>query len=269
MRRIFAVGLVALMLAGCGAPKLDGTTDESLTTSLEKVTADMPQDKKAQLLEDLKLITFSNIGQALSGQISAEQAKSNVRTTLNGKTAQEVAVIAAALRAERELKEKQQALAEIKQLQDIQQAAEKAKVEMAKFQILKSEFYFTEKNKNVAAPHGQPVVVAKVKNGTVYSVARVAFKGTVASPGRATPWFVGTVELPIPGGIEPGESPTWEITPNMFSDWGKLDAPPEALFSLEIIKLTGADGAVLFDASGLTPQQSERLLALQNKYASN
>ncbi|MGB5829200.1 MAG: hypothetical protein WBH22_22505, partial [Pseudomonas mandelii] len=163
----------------------------------------------------------------------------------------------------------QQALAEIKQLQDIQQMAEKAKVEMAKFQILKSEFYFTEKNKNVAAPHGQPVVVAKVKNGTTYSVARVGFKGTVASPGRATPWFVGTVELPIPGGIEPGESPTWEITPNQFSDWGKLDAPAEALFSLEIIKLVGADGTLLFDASGLTPQQTERLQALQGKYAAN
>jgi hypothetical protein len=167
------------------------------------------------------------------------------------------------------LKEKQQALAEIKQLQDIQQAAQIAKVEMAKFQILKSEFYFTEKNKNSAAPHGQPVVVAKVKNGTTFSIARVGFKGTVASAGRATPWFVGTVELPIPGGIEPGESPTWEITPNQFSEWGKLDAPAEALFSLEIIKLVGADGAVLFDASGLTPQQTERLQALQNKYAVN
>lgn len=269
MRRIFAVGLVTLMLAGCGGPKLDGTSDERLTASLDKVTKDMPQDKKAQLLEDLKLITFSNIGEALTGQITAEQAKNNVRTTLNGKTAEDVAVIAGNLRTERALKEKQQALAEIKQLQDIQQMAEKAKVEMAKFQILKSEFYFTEKNKNVAAPHGQPVVVAKVKNGTTYSVARVGFKGTVASPGRATPWFVGTVELPIPGGIEPGESPTWEITPNQFSDWGKLDAPPEALFSLEIIKLVGADGTLLFDASGLTPQQTERLQALQDKYAAN
>ncbi len=225
--------------------------------------------RKPQLLEDLKLITFSNIGEALSGQISAEQAKNNVRTTLNGKTAEDVAVIAANLRTERALKEKQQALAEIKQLQDIQQAAQIAKAEMAKFQILKSEFYFTEKNKNSAAPHGQPVVVAKVKNGTTFSIARVGFKGTVASPGRATPWFVGTVELPIPGGIEPGESPTWEITPNQFSEWGKLDAPAEALFNLEIIKLVGADGAVLFDASGLTPQQTERLQALQNKYAVN
>ncbi|UVL37948.1 hypothetical protein LOY55_16900 [Pseudomonas sp. B21-040] len=269
MRRMFAAGLVTLMLAGCGGPKLDGTSDESLKSSLDKVTADLPQDKKAQLLEDLKLITFSNIGEALSGQISAEQAKNNVRTTLNGKTAEDVAVIAANLRTERALKEKQQALAEIKQLQDIQQAAQIAKVEMAKFQILKSEFYFTEKNKNSAAPHGQPVVVAKVKNGTAFSIARVGFKGTVASAGRATPWFVGTVELPIPGGIEPGESPTWEITPNQFSEWGKLDAPAEALFSLEIIKLVGADGAVLFDASGLTPQQTERLQALQNKYAVN
>ncbi|WP_460163954.1 DUF6694 family lipoprotein [Pseudomonas sp. S2_F03] len=47
MRRMFAAGLVTLMLAGCGGPKLDGTSDESLTSSLDKVTADLPQDKKA------------------------------------------------------------------------------------------------------------------------------------------------------------------------------------------------------------------------------
>lgn len=269
MRRMLAVGAVAFMLAGCGGPKLDGTSDATMSESLEKVAAELPQDKKLQFAEDLKVIMLNKVALTLSGQLDPQKSAESLRADLNGKTVEGVAAMAETLRTEKALQEKAEALAEIKKLQDIQQAAQKAAQEMAKFQILKSEFYFTEKNKNVAAPHGQPVVVAKVLNGTPYAVARVGFKGTVASPGRATPWFVGTVELPIPGGIEPGESPTWEVTPSMFSEWGKLDAPQEALFSLEIIMLAGADGTVLFDASGLTEQQAKRLQLLQSKYATN
>lgn len=266
MRRMLVVGVAALMLAGCGGPKLDGSSEASLSESMEKIGAQLPQEQRVKFVEDLKLITLNKIGEAFSGAISAEQTGDSLRAELNGKTVEQVAAMADTLRAARAQRQKDQALAEIKQLQEIQQAAQAAAKEMAKFQILTSEFYFTEKNKNVAAPHGQPVVVAKVLNGTPYAVARVGFKGTVASPGRATPWFVGTVELPIPGGIEPGESPTWEVTPNMFSEWGKLDAPQGALFTLEIIKLAGADGTLLFDATGLSEAQAQRLASLQSQY---
>lgn len=269
MRRMLVVGIAALMLAGCGGPTLDGTSEASLSESMEKIGAQLPQEQRLKFVEDLKLITLSKIGEAFSGAIAPEQTADSLRAELNGKTVEQIAAMADALRAARAQRQKEQAQAEIKQLQAIEQAAQQAAVEMAKFQILTSEFYFAEKNKTTITPHGQPVVVAKVLNGTPYAVARVGFKGTVASPGRATPWFVGTVEIPIPGGIEPGESPTWEITPNMYTDWGKLSAPQGALFSLEIIKLEGADGALLFDASGLSEAQAQRLAQLQSQYPAN
>jgi len=56
------------------------------------------------------------------------------------------------------------------------------------------------------------------------------------------PWVEDDFNYQIPGGLEPGEEARWKLSPNMFSDWGKVDAPPEAVLTVTVLRLDGADG---------------------------
>jgi hypothetical protein len=54
--------------------------------------------------------------------------------------------------------------------------------------------------------------------------------------------------------------------PNKFGKWGKIEAPAGAIFTVEVYRLDGPDGKVLFDAGGLSENEQARLDALQKQY---
>jgi len=68
--------------------------------------------------------------------------------------------------------------------------------------------------------------------------------------------------------VEPGEQVTWQLAPNMFSDWGKADPPPDASFTVVVTRLDGADGEPLFGAANFTQDDQDRLDALEKQYGS-
>ena len=113
----------------------------------------------------------------------------------------------------------------------------------------------------------QPIIEITVNNGTGSAVARAYFKGTIASPGRSVPWLVESFNYSISGGLEPGETQSWSLAPNQFSDWGKVEAPKDAIFTVTVERLDGADGKPLFDAGAFTERDAIRLTTLQEKYA--
>ena len=71
----------------------------------------------------------------------------------------------------------------------------------------------------------------------------------------------------IRGGLEPGESADWSLAPNMFSEWGKVDAPEDALFTVDVVRIDGADNKVLYDSQGLSEHEIARLKMLKEKYS--
>lgn len=115
----------------------------------------------------------------------------------------------------------------------------------------------------------RPLIELVVKNGTPKPVARAHIKGTIAIPGRSVPWLVEEFNYSIPGGLEPGESTSWTLAPNMFGEWSEVDVPSDAVFTVEVIKLDGADSRTLYDASGLSESKKERLEKLKAKYPEN
>ena len=46
--------------------------------------------------------------------------------------------------------------------------------------------------------------------------------------------------------LEPGESADWNLAPNMFSDWGKVEELDDMVFTVTTTRLDGADGEALF-----------------------
>ena len=112
----------------------------------------------------------------------------------------------------------------------------------------------------------QPSIQLTVRNGTSFPVSRAYFEGTIASPDRSVPWHQDTFNYSISGGIEPGEDATWNLAPNIFSDWGKVDAPADSIFTVTVERLDGPDGETLYSVRGLGEREIERLAELKSKY---
>ncbi|AZC51764.1 putative lipoprotein [Pseudomonas chlororaphis subsp. piscium] len=266
MKRIVLLGALVFVLAGCGEKKLDGSSEEAFKKSIADATSALPEGQRDQFKQDLTLISMSRIdlGGMMSGKQSPQSVIDSTRQELDGKTVVQVMERATAIRLELEVREKQQALAEIQELIGKKAKAEEAKKELQAFTVSKSRFYLMDEK---YSSYKKPVIELSVKNGTTQPISRAYFKATIASPGRAIPWFTETFNYEIPGGLEPNEAADWTLAPNQFGKWGKVDAPADAVFTVEVYRLDGADQKALYDAEGLTEAAVKRLEALQAKYS--
>ncbi|WP_010490773.1 DUF6694 family lipoprotein [Pseudomonas sp. S9] len=264
--RILIALVSAVLLAGCGEPRLDGSSEAALKASVVKVSEKLDSTKKEEFTEALQLVALSKMDLAavMSGKKSSDTLAVEMLTEVNGKTADELIAQANVIKAERAAKEKEQALKEISELESELAAAEKSKVELAKFTVSRSRFYQRDRKYSAIK---EPIIEMTVYNGTAHPVSRAYFKGTIASPGRSIPWIVEDFNHVISGGIEPLESMDWALAPNMFSEWGKVDVPNDAVFTIEVVRLDGPGGEALFDSSGLSENQLDRLAKLKEKYS--
>ena len=105
-----------------------------------------------------------------------------------------------------------------------------------------------------------------MKNETDFPISRAYFKGTLKSKGRSIPWFVENFNYKISGGLEPNETATWSLAPNMFSEWGRVDSPKDAIFTVEVERLDGVNDKELFSIRDFSDKDRERLEELENKY---
>lgn len=242
-----AIVIAALLAAGCGAPRIDGTSPEKLAASIQKVTASLPEAERSKFGAAVMTVSTKDLltgGLASLAGKSSEQIQAQAASTLNGKTAAEVIAAAEAIRAEIAAKERAQALTEIKELEDKKAGATAARNELAKFEISRSRFRLVPQR--FGGP--EPLIEMTVKNGTAAPISRAYFVGTVASPGRTIPWIREDFNYQIAGGLEPGESASWSLAPNQFGPWGKTSVPSDAILTVVAVKLDGPDEKVLYDA---------------------
>ena len=264
-KKLILISVLVLFLSGCSDPKIDASTDESIKVSIEKVRQSLPDDKRAEFDDALKILAFSQIslkGLFADGATGVSSAKGKMKDVLNGKTGEEVIAEAERIKKERKEKEKTQALSEIKELQEKQAISINAKESLKQFQIIRSRFYKQEQKYG----HDKPIVELTVKNGTAHPVSRAYFKGTLASPDRSIPWLVETFNYEISGGLEPGEQAEWSLAPNQFSDWGSVDAPTDAILTVEVEQLDGSDSEPLFSSHSFSERDEKRLKELREKY---
>jgi hypothetical protein len=267
MNRIILAMLVAASLAvsGCSKPTIDASTDETMKASSQKVRESLPEAKRTEFDEAIQILAFSKIDLSslmASGASGAGTIEAKVKDSLNGKTADEIIAQAAQIKAERQAREREQALNEIQELEKARIEVDKSREELKKFSILRSRFSLKERD----FMGKQPVIELTVKNGTNSPVSRAYFNGVIASPNRSVPWLKDDFNYSIKGGLEPNEEASWSLAPNMFSDWGKVDAPADAVFTVTVERLDGPDGKTLFSTTGFGEQEAKRLDELKSKY---
>lgn len=263
IRVAFVVAIVGL--AGCGDPTIDASSDESMKQSMQEVREALPAEKRAEFDEALRVLAFSqfNMKDMFTQGINVTgNIESSIRESLDGKTAQEVIAEAERIRSDRKERERQQALNEIRELEAKRLRSESARNELKKFRVIRSRFYMRQEEYFGK----QPIIELTVKNGTTEAVSRAYFEGTLASPDRSVPWHKDVFNYSISGGIEPGEEASWSLAPNRFSDWGKVEAPVDAVFTVTVERLDGADGEPLYSTMEFSEYDEKRLIELKDKY---
>lgn len=256
---------VAIFLVGCSKPTVDASSDESMKASIAKVRESLPAEKRIQFDEALQLMAFSKINLKsifTEGSAGVGNLEGKMKDAVHGKTGEQIIAEAAQIKLERERQQKEQALQEIKELEEKRRLSMDAREQLKSFKVLRSRFY-KQKREFMGE---QPIIELTVKNGTSYAVSRAYFKGTIASPNRSVPWHQDTFNYSISGGLEPGEEASWSLAPNMFSDWGKIDAPSDAIFTVTVERLDGADGNALYSISDFGEKKEKRLSELKEKY---
>jgi hypothetical protein len=241
---------------------IDTSSEQAMQTTITKVRESLSQAKREEFDNALQLIVFSQIDFGTDSASDANAAADRMKSKLSGKTGEQVIAEGENIEEVRRTKERDQALAEIKELQEKKAKWESAKVELARFQVERSRF-FKKKQKYYGE---QPIIELTVRNGTAHPVSRAFFVGTLRSPNRAVPWMKDDFNYSISGGLEPGEAANWSLAPNQFGDWGTVNAPDDAVFTVEVVRLDGADGETLFSSREFTDEDEKRLKKLLSQF---
>lgn len=226
--------VLLLAIFGCvGELKIDGTNEKTTKASLDKMKEGMSKDEVKKFNEAVQVITLSGLDiKSLFGGDTKSLIKKGTQK-LDGLTVKEIYEKSDKILAERKKREREQALSEISDLEKDIAKIKKGKTKLSNIKVLKSRFY-----KKKSYLREVPVIDIKVLNKTKQSLSRIYFKGTYSTPGRKVPWFSEKFNYSVPGGMEPGESQKWSLSPNMFSAWGRASVKKGAVFTVEVV---GAD----------------------------
>lgn len=268
MKRFAASGLLALGLAtfiGCaGEPRIDTSSDETMKESISAAKESLSPDERKEFEKVLKMLAFSNVDNLFQLAADPDSLTRNMKDQLHGKTAREVMAEAKKVEAERAAKQREQIVSEIAELEEKKEKAELAQEQLKAFAIERSRFYYDDLGFST-----EPTIEITVKNGTKHAVASADFHGVLATPGRAVPWVEGDFSYSISGGLEPGESATWKLHPNLFDFGGWSSAPRDRndmVLTVTTTRIDGPDGKPILEAD-FSDDDQERLDELKESLA--
>lgn len=259
---------VAVFVGACGAPRVDTSSEKRMQQSLSEVRESLPPDRRNEFDAAIQTLSMSQVDFAAlftSGTApDADKIARDMKSALEGKTAEEILEAADRVIAAQKAKERERALAEIAELLKERDATRKAQAELARFEILRSRYY---KERDYFGSM-EPRIFLRVRNGTKFPVAQAYFVGRITSPGRSVPWLEEEFNYTIRGGLEPGEEAQWTLAPNQFSDWGTVKPPADAGLEVAVTRLDGPDGEAVLSIQEFTAEDEARLAALQKEYGS-
>ena len=264
MKPIVAVCLAilfSLVLTACSEPTIDASSEDAIERSVDQVTADMSPTEEDAFNKAIADIAMTGAWKAI-GSGDTNQALTSMFKPLDGKTASEVIAMHQERIAERRERERTQALQELEELEEKRRQTETHQQQLAAFEVVRSRFYLRERD----ILGDQPVLELHVQNGTDHPISRAYFEGTVASPDLAVPWIEEDFNYSIPGGLEPGEEAQWNLKPNLYGDWGRVEVPGDAVFTAVPVRLDGPGGEPLFDATRFSDRDERRLEKLKAQY---
>ncbi len=102
--KIFVLGAVISLLTACGEPKLDTSSDETMTASIQEIMGELSIEDQEKFEKTIMGIYVLTAMSSFGNDVSPEEAKAKIDEELNGKTAKEIFAIADEIKAEMENK---------------------------------------------------------------------------------------------------------------------------------------------------------------------
>ena len=242
-RLLAAVVSVALFGLACGQPKIDGSSAESLKSSVNKVRGSLPRENRADFdlamavifIKDRGLKVDYDLVNKLAIDYQQELLQRGMGEDRDGMAAEEV--FAEAVRILEERKTEVEEYHAKKQRQEQRQEQE-VRDFLSQFKVLEWKLWDKEYSFGISARE----LTLKVRNETAYAVAHVGYKVTIKSPDRAVPWADedGVTDV-IRGGIEPGEELTCRLTNVQIGGLLYAEYPRDAEVKVEVISLSGPE----------------------------
>lgn len=97
------------LLAACGQPTVDGSSEEATKKSIEKISKSLSEEEQKKFQQAVMVIAFSqamsgmDMGKLMRGESpDPDEIQAKVRERLNGKTAQEIIAEGERIRVEME-----------------------------------------------------------------------------------------------------------------------------------------------------------------------
>ena len=250
-RAVTAALLVTL--AACGQPTVDTSSDEAMETSISEMVASLPAEKEAQLRESLRIVAMSEMDlgsafrAALRGEeVNTDQVASIARDKLHGMTADQILMEAERIRSERRQRQIAQAKSEIAELEEElddllaqKEKAESLQSELDKIEVKRTRLYWQEPSEYTV--YRRLRLELTVTNNLDTAISRLYATGTLTTPGRSVPWLVEDFNYKVAGGLEPGETQNWTLSPNtMMSGWSST--PKERDDTVFTVTVRNVDG---------------------------
>ncbi len=227
---------------GCSKAKIDGSTDESMRSSLEIVKRGLSTEERARFDQAIAVLA---------------------RGELDGKTGSEVIAEGERIIQERKQNEQNDALSEIADLEQRRAAAEKDRPELEKFEVLSSRFY-----RQWTGDTFQPIIELRVMNGTAHTVTKAHFIGILWNMEETLPWVREPFNHEIKGGLSRGAEASWILPQSVTSTWGTIGTPENVIFTSLVELLAGENGETLFSTQMFTKQDEIRLRKLKQQQGS-
>lgn len=259
------LGFIIILISSC-VKKIDGSSEESLKSSIEEIKSSLSDDKKDKFEESMELIVLHGLdfSEIREEDWSIKESASNIMAQLDGKTADDIIEEGERIQTEIERRKKEQAKIEIEELYNKMKQAENDKSMLKKFEVKRSRYY-TRKSGTYYITI-EPIIELTVLNGTDKAVSRAYFTGTLASPNRSVPWLIEDFNYQISGGLEPNEEVNWRLAPNRYGKWGDVEAPQDAVLTVEVKRLDGPDGEEMYSIDNFGEIEQQRLEALLSNY---
>ena len=271
MRRIVILGVASLVvLSGCGGePTLDTSSEQAVEQSGKALLEALPEEQQEALAMALMAHTMAGMAERdckpdadpvcaiehLDGMNANEIIDSasdlgSAMADMLGSSLQE------GMREARESAQSRQRQRDDARLADLQQrkeAAQDASETLSKLEIENATFSIRE-----TRFRDEAIIALTFTNTLDKAIAKVYMNGIYQTPGRSVPWLEDTFNYQIPGGVEPGETVQWRLSPNTMSAWSRQEEIDGARLRIEVEKVVFADGTEI-DATVFRDRHRERL----------
>lgn len=245
MKKVSVVLLAAMLVAGCGQ-RVNTSSPDAYSKSITAMTKDMPADKQTEFKDSLIAITF-NTADPETGIWSQADPGAPVflgaKDKINGLSADQIIKLGYETRIK---------LLDQKVAEDAA-SAQRYQAARAKFADVFNGVHIDGAQYRVSRDilgTDEPQLLFRITNGSKRPIKTIYLQGVLTSPGRAVPWVSSTISYEFQGGLEPGESQSLTLAPNMFGDWKADDSfshRPDLHLDLSLVNASGPDGAMMID----------------------